>query len=77
MFGVTDAVPECFVTILNQYITSTSDAARQAMIYRYSGEEPTYTAWEWLLANRIMLLSASAIFLILLLILLLPSAVSV
>lgn len=77
VFGVTDAVPECFVTILNQYITSTSDAARQAMIYRYSGEEPTYTAWEWLLANRIMLLSASAIFLILLLILLLPSAVSV
>ena len=71
VFGVTDAVPECFVTILNQYITSTSDAARQAMIYRYSGEEPTYTAWEWLLANRIMLLSASAIFLILLLILLL------
>lgn len=67
VFGVADTVPEGFITILNQYITSTSDTVRQALLYRYSSEEPDYTVWEWILANRIMLLSVSAVFLILLL----------
>ena len=67
VLGVTDTVPEGFITIFNQYITSTSDAARQALLYRYSSEEPAYTVGEWLFANHIMLLSVSAVFLILLL----------
>lgn len=32
------------------YVFGVTDAARRALIYRYSDEEPTYTEWEWLTA---------------------------
>ena len=50
--GVTSSVPQALVTTLNQYASSISNEARQAMIYRYSGDTVEYSLSEWLVVNK-------------------------
>ena len=63
--GVTDSVSSEFVALLNQYASSLSSDTRQAMLYRYSGDDIQYTPLEWLEANRFVILGFSLVLLLL------------
>lgn len=63
VFGVTGRIPEDFVTILNQYISSVSAEDKQTMLYRYSGDSVEYTTAEWLQNHLLLIVSISGVIL--------------
>lgn len=54
--GVTNNIPEGFVTLLNQYASSMSNDIKQAMLYSYSSGNIDYTLKEWLIINRVSII---------------------
>lgn len=63
--GITGDVPDDFVTILNQYITSVKDDTMQTLLYRYSSDDIEYTFSEWIYSHRILIACALAVTIIL------------
>lgn len=55
--GVTNNIPDGFVTLLNQYASSISNETKQTMLYHYSSEDIEYTFLEWLIVNRLQILA--------------------
>lgn len=60
-FGVTGEVPDQLVTLLNQYTSTITSEEKQAMMYRYFGESVEYTAEEWLVAHRALLIGGGVV----------------
>lgn len=61
--SVAGDVPDGFVAILNQYISSISDNTRQTMLYRYSGDDIDYTLGEWFQAYGLIILGCGVVIL--------------
>ena len=53
--AVTNSSDSVLIKLLNQYAGSVSSDTKQAMLYRYSGDDIVYTPAEWILANWALL----------------------